>query len=155
MWRRGNDTVVSAIGRVRTGKQCGGFQMLAVSSPLMTAAASWRLSVFSQRGAVNLQPLSTSLSSGILPRTPHAARGLIGGDESGWLHRRSPGWLRLDRDGSRNRLRYDVQAVRHGADGPQVLRRGETERVRHAEAADVRVLEDAPAGGRSRSYRVE
>src|SRR6267378_717611 len=123
MWRRGNDTVVSASGRVRTGKQCS--------------------------------PAFVLISPGILPRTPHAARGLIGGDESGWLHRRSPGRLRLDRDGSRNRLRCDVQAVRYGTDGPQVLRRGETERVRHAEAADVCLLEDAPAGGRAGCYRVE
>jgi len=33
------------------------------------------------------------------PRTPHAARRLFGGDESGWLHRRSPGgydWIVMD-----------------------------------------------------------
>src|SRR6266576_3427091 len=100
-------------------------------------------------------PAFVLISPGILLRTLHAARGLIGGDESGWLHRRFPGRLRLDRDGSRNRLRWDVQALRHGADGPQVLRRGETQRVRYAEAADVCVLEDTPTGGRSGCYRVE
>src|SRR2546423_15204683 len=108
-----------------------------------------------ERQLVKSESSGTLICQRIPSRTPHAARGLIGGDESGWLHRRSPGWLRLDRDGSRNRLRCDVQAVRRGADGPQVLRRGETERVRHAEAADVCVLKDAPAGGRSGGYWVE
>src|SRR6266487_4810642 len=56
----------------KTLRRSGGFQKLAVSSALITAAASWRLSVFSQRGAVNLQALSVSRAASPSPRVPFA-----------------------------------------------------------------------------------
>src|SRR5438093_5303798 len=40
----------------KTLRRSGGFQKLAVSSALITATASWRLSVFYQRGAPTLLP---------------------------------------------------------------------------------------------------
>src|SRR5690349_20864419 len=99
-----------------------------------------------------LQTATTWLSS------YHASRRVFGRHEPRWLHRRSSGRLRLDRDGSRDRLWCSVQGFRHDADGPQVVGGGpQTTGEWRAELrdADLCLLPHVAPGCRARRDRLE